>query len=91
MLYQSHMSFLEFLCSCLTVCHFQYLCGCHIHVSSYVVCVCSYSRLSVITLVHIHMSCYRSQVYLSILTGQAMEEMCPLLPTMSNGNIPSRS
>jgi len=89
MLYQSQISFLEFICSCLSVCHFQYLYGCHIHVSFYFVCVCSYSRLSVITLVHIHMSCYRSQVYLSILTGQAMEEMCPLLPTMSNGNIPS--
>lgn len=44
-----------------------------------------------ITLVHIHMNYCRSQVNLSILIGQAMEEMCHLLPTMSNGNISSRS
>lgn len=53
----------------------------------FLLCFCSFSRLSVITLVHIHMNYYRSQVHLSILTGQAMEEMCLLLPTTSNGNI----
>lgn len=42
-----------------------------------------------ITSVHIHMNYYRSQVCLSIQTGQAMEEMCPLLPTASNGSISS--